>query len=440
MSTALVPLSHTQDDVKGLLTLGSHLAKSGFFADARDESKAVAKILAGREYGFAPIVSMSGIHIIEGKLSIGANLLATLIKRSENYRYKVVHLDRSRCELQFLERDGDSWGPCGPNISMTMDDAKGYAINKDGILKKNWKDSPDDMLFARCISKGFRRYCPDLTGGMAAYTEGEIEPSTEDAPPVDAAFQVRLPDETVARLRGLLDALGQSDEVTEAELRRHYSCDTLAFLSAEQATRYEARLTTMVERLNAERKTAEEKPAPKPQEQPAKASELDIRGRIETKAQNSADGLCSDLQNANLVRLIRESKVDPKDVLKKYQIKAVNKLPEIHYSDCVSWLEDLKAKAGSPPPAPLEDIISRKQFDELCPMLKERGTEYSTTLLKALGLERWGLLPVRHLGLIKTLVSKAYDLEPLFGEHFGGFPFLQASREVQAAFTAKLGG
>jgi hypothetical protein len=55
----------------------------------------------------------------------------------------------------------------------------GLAVGKDGKIKTNWSRHGDDMLFARCISKGFRRYCPDLTGGVLAYDPDELEHSSQ---------------------------------------------------------------------------------------------------------------------------------------------------------------------------------------------------------------------------------------------------------------------
>ncbi len=161
-----------------LISLCTHLAKSGMFADARDASKALVKVLAGKEYGFGAIASMMGIHIIDGRPSLGANLLASLIVRSGKYTYKIISATRTKCEIAFFEDKQ----PCGPNIAMTIEEAKknedgtpGIAIGRDGKLKTNWSKHPDDMLFARCISKGYRRYCPDLAGGIVTYTQDEID-------------------------------------------------------------------------------------------------------------------------------------------------------------------------------------------------------------------------------------------------------------------------
>ena len=80
------------------MQLGDILAKSGFFSDTKEAAQAVVKVLAGRELGFGPIASMTGVHIVQGKPSLGANLLGAAIKGSGRYNYRVVHLDDARAE------------------------------------------------------------------------------------------------------------------------------------------------------------------------------------------------------------------------------------------------------------------------------------------------------------------------------------------------------
>ena len=87
-----------------LAELGGMLVKSGFFADVRQESQAIVKVLAGRELGFGPIQSMTGIHIIKGKPTLGAGLIAAAIKRTDRYNYRVVKLDEKICEIEFFEK------------------------------------------------------------------------------------------------------------------------------------------------------------------------------------------------------------------------------------------------------------------------------------------------------------------------------------------------
>lgn len=156
----------SSDGGMDVMTLGNVLAQSGYFADARQAAQAVVKVLAGRELGFGPIASMTGIHIISGKPAIGANLMAMAVKRSGKYTYKVVTLTDDVCCLEFYERNGDKWEQLGPS-EFTKQDA-----TKAGV--KNLDRFPRNMLFARALSNGVRWYCPDALA-MTAYTPEELD-------------------------------------------------------------------------------------------------------------------------------------------------------------------------------------------------------------------------------------------------------------------------
>ncbi len=67
-------------------------------------------MLAGLELGFPTIASMCGIHIINGKPTLGAHLMAAAVKRSGKYNYRVTQHDNNGCMIAFYEngeRRGD---------------------------------------------------------------------------------------------------------------------------------------------------------------------------------------------------------------------------------------------------------------------------------------------------------------------------------------------
>jgi len=147
------------------MELGTVLAQSGFFSDAKQASQAVVKVLAGRELGFGPIASMTGVNIIQGKPAIGANLMAAKVKGSGKYNYRQVELTDEACELAFFEGNQEIG-----RSRFTMQDAQRAGLNG----KENWKKYPKNMLFARAISNGARWYCPDAFGGVTVYTPEEL--------------------------------------------------------------------------------------------------------------------------------------------------------------------------------------------------------------------------------------------------------------------------
>ena len=154
------------------MQLGELLAASGFFQDSRGAAQAVVKVLAGREIGFGPIASMTGIHVISGRVSISANLMAAAIKRSGRYDYRVKEMTPQRCEIEFRERNGDRWEIIGSSEFTAQDARQAGTKNMDKFART--------MLFARAMSNGARWYTPDIFGGpvytpeeMGAQVDGE---------------------------------------------------------------------------------------------------------------------------------------------------------------------------------------------------------------------------------------------------------------------------
>jgi hypothetical protein len=186
-----------RDDGMDLMSYGKVMAQSGFFADAREAAQAVVKIQAGRELGFAPVQSMMGIHIIKGKVSLSANLIAAAIKRSGKYTYRVKQHDNTRCDIEFLE-GGNAIG----NSSFTIQEAQQAGLTNN----PTWKNFPRNMLFARALSNGAKWHCADVFGGpvytpdeLGAHVDGEGEVVSQ--PPTPRPLAPAMPMELDAHER-----------------------------------------------------------------------------------------------------------------------------------------------------------------------------------------------------------------------------------------------
>lgn len=153
------------------------MARSGYFQDSREQAQAIVKILAGQEMGFGPFASMTGVHIIQGRPAIGANLMAAAVKSSGRYNYRVVEMTDKVCSIKFFE------GKEEIGVStFTIEDAR-----KAGT--KNLDKFPRNMLFARAMSNGVRWYCPDVFNGSAVYTPEELGANVnEDGDVIDVPF------------------------------------------------------------------------------------------------------------------------------------------------------------------------------------------------------------------------------------------------------------
>jgi hypothetical protein len=187
--------------VSDIMTMAKTFAESGMFVDAKQMGQAFVKIQAGQEIGIPPFAAMSGIHIIQGKPTIGAGLIASTVKGSGKYDYTVIQLDDKACELEFFQ-GSKSLG----KSKFTIDDAK-------KAQTKNIDKFPKNMLFARAISNGVKWYCPDVFSGPV-YTPEEMEQVTEDITHVEISESnvKTLPAITDKMFKQLCDRMKSGDK------------------------------------------------------------------------------------------------------------------------------------------------------------------------------------------------------------------------------------
>jgi hypothetical protein len=190
-------LAEMPADLREIYMVAQILARSGMFADATTVSKAVAKMLAGRELGMAPIASLTNIHVVkDGRIQVGAVILGALVQRSGQWDYEADVVTADRVELSFYRLDSAGVRiPESRKVStFTQDDAKRAGTGSSGTLAK----FPRNMLFARALSNGVKWFCPALLGGMALYTEGELDDVDTDVadepPPVAMPRRLSAPE------------------------------------------------------------------------------------------------------------------------------------------------------------------------------------------------------------------------------------------------------
>ena len=155
--------------ISELMNLAKAFAESGMFADTKSAAQAIVKIQAGQEIGIPPFAAMTGIHIIQGKPTIGAGLIASRLKGSGKYDYRVVEASEKVCSIDFYQGNTKIG-----NSTFTIEDAK-------KALTKNIDKFPKNMLFARAISNGVKWYCPDIFSGPVYVPEEMQVVTTEEA-------------------------------------------------------------------------------------------------------------------------------------------------------------------------------------------------------------------------------------------------------------------
>jgi hypothetical protein len=204
------------------MQLGKIFVESGMFPDIKSAQMAVVKIMAGQEMGIGPFQAMNGIHIIQGKATVGAGLMASQVKSSGKYDYKVIEQTDKACIIEFMQ------GKESIGVSkFTIEDAK-----KAGT--KNLDKYPANMLFARAMSNGVKWYTPDVFNGPV-YTPDEIQVEETTAEVVSSVMINPDVVDALTVLNGItdLDTLKQwkvtfadllkVPEVKTASLEKYYS-------------------------------------------------------------------------------------------------------------------------------------------------------------------------------------------------------------------------
>jgi hypothetical protein len=177
--------------VNDIMVMAKNFAESGMFTDAKQAVQAFVKIQAGQEIGLPPFASMSGIHIIQGKPTLGAGVIASAVKGSGKYDYKVKEMSEKICSIDFFQ-GSENIG----NSTFTIEDAK-------KALTKNIDKFPKNMLFARAISNGVKWFCPDVFAGPVYVPEEMPEQTIEDVPHVEIIEKKPIPtlnDKQMAKL------------------------------------------------------------------------------------------------------------------------------------------------------------------------------------------------------------------------------------------------
>lgn len=172
VSKALATVGHARGAMVGikietfddLQRFSNAAAKSGYFKETNDIAQAIVKIHYGMELGISPIAALQGLYTVDGRPAMSAALMASIIKRSGRYNFRIVKHDDTECVIDFYEGNLK----CGTS-SFTIKDAERAKLVKKDV----WEKYPRNMLFARALANGARWNCADLFLGPI-YTAEEL--------------------------------------------------------------------------------------------------------------------------------------------------------------------------------------------------------------------------------------------------------------------------
>jgi hypothetical protein len=167
---ASVPTESELNSYKIVATIASnnpHWRKLGGNGKPEEVIATILSVmLLARELGFSPMQAVSGgINNIQGKFEISARLMNQAI-RNRGHKMHVVTLTDEVCKIRGQRKDTLE----EMEVFYNIEEARRSGLIKEGGA---WKKNPQDMLFARAISRLARRLYPDCIGGC--YIEGELQ-------------------------------------------------------------------------------------------------------------------------------------------------------------------------------------------------------------------------------------------------------------------------
>lgn len=265
-------------EIDQMIRLSTGLYRSGYFKGVNSADQALTKMLIGRDLGISPTQSLISIDLVKGNIQLRSVLLASFVRRSPDYDYRVVEHGDEKCAIEFRRLFDGEWESLGVS-TFTLDDAERAKLVRNDSA---WQTAPRNMVFARAMSNGVKWFAPDLLGGVPVYTEGDdfdeiasTPPAPASGPPddvgpadVEATATEPEPDKT-AELLDLYDLAGQwgvPDLRVKALLVAAGAQDTnhipaaIGALAPDGAAQFEAALRDAVEAKQAEPVKADEKP------------------------------------------------------------------------------------------------------------------------------------------------------------------------------------
>jgi hypothetical protein len=195
VETSVVKTGFRPQTLNDIVQVGTILHQSGNFKNSSSAQAAVARVLAGVELGLGPFQSMTNLLVIDGKVTLSASLIASMVKGSNKYDYIIDIHDETQCKLTFLQ-EGSPIGISEFNI----EDAKTAGIYRQG---SPWQKYPRNMVFARAVTNGARWYCPDVFNGPI-YTPDELGAGVVIDSQGDEVYEAPYVEPPAAAVRELL--------------------------------------------------------------------------------------------------------------------------------------------------------------------------------------------------------------------------------------------
>jgi hypothetical protein len=197
-SSTKMPIEQIRWDME-LGTMAALMVGTGLF-ECNTIEDAVAKMMIGRELGLTPIQSMMGVFIMKTKhgrkVAISSNVMASKVSKHPHYSYTIIEHTDKKCVISFCYDEKE----IGVSEYTMANAARAKLIRENGP----WETVPENMLFARALSNGVRRFTPDALwhdgdtlGAPPLYTPDELdETRTPTGEIIEGDFSEKEPQES----------------------------------------------------------------------------------------------------------------------------------------------------------------------------------------------------------------------------------------------------
>ena len=160
------------DDVTRLATIAvkSKLTKLGLVEEA------AVILMTGRELGLAPMQSLRGIYVVDGKPTLSADMMVAVIRKSGQCEtWRVVESTAERCTITTRRK--------GENTDATRTWTRADADRAGVTHKDPGRKYPAAMLRHRCAADLARQEYPDVLLGLYDPDEMDASPAVAESVP-----------------------------------------------------------------------------------------------------------------------------------------------------------------------------------------------------------------------------------------------------------------
>jgi hypothetical protein len=153
-------------DAESLWKMANMIGKSGLKpASLKSPEDVMIVLMTGVELGLSVMQAMRGIHVINGKPAMSAEMLMAVVQNDPRCQYMMLVESTDTVATYETLRAGN---PEPTRISYTIEDAK-----RAGLNSATWKSHPAAMLRARASSSICRAVYSDIIMGL--YTDDEVQ-------------------------------------------------------------------------------------------------------------------------------------------------------------------------------------------------------------------------------------------------------------------------